>query len=49
MACSKLQRMTKLISSFEIGMSDSKSRKEPKDTEVYQEETGLQILSYRDY
>ena len=37
----KLQRMTKLISSFDIGMSASYSRKEPKVTEVNQEETGL--------
>ena len=37
----KLQRLTKLIDSLEIGMSASNSRKEPKDTEINQEETGL--------
>ena len=37
----KLHRLTKLIASLEIGMSASNSRKEAKDTEVKQEETGL--------
>ena len=32
----KLQRLTKLIASLEIGMSAFNSRKEPNDTEVNQ-------------